>query len=236
MLRALPFLRRLGVISLLLAVGACAQLNWQQPDRDTSSAATRTPDRPAGSGSSQSAGNPDPEFSTGNEKLVTQREQLRRGDRALAPEQVGYFMDVLEARLRQAIDATDIGMGRGKERFFVTVPGASSFDTGSSQLMRGIQPALARLAEVLAEFDNTLVVINGHTDNQGDADLNRTLSEQRALAVAEFLAASDVAAERIVVIGQGETQPAANNDTPEGRAANRRVEIVVEPLVQEPAG
>lgn len=222
---------------LLLVLAGCSSLNWPSSGRSEAGDSRSQDGRGAAAGTvTRQEQASEPVFATGQESIARQRAELLDSDElTLAPGQLGYFMDVHEARLRQAIDHTDIGMGRGENRLFVTIPGASSFSQGSARLMTGIRTPLERLAAILAEFDNSLLLINGHTDNQGEADFNRELSERRALAVARFLADQGVAPKRMVVIGQGETQPAASNDTPQGRAANRRVEIVVEPLTRKPA-
>jgi outer membrane protein OmpA-like peptidoglycan-associated protein len=72
-------------------------------------------------------------------------------------------------------------------------------------------------------------VVEGHTDSQGKAEDNHTLSVNRANAVRDYLVAHEIAADRIAAIGFGEERSIADNSTPEGRANNRRVEIVIKP-------
>ena len=72
---------------------------------------------------------------------------------------------------------------------------------------------------------NAKVEVAGHTDAVGDGSYNQALSEKRAQAVKDYLVRSGVAAERVTVVGYGESQPRATNDTIEGRRLNRRVEI-----------
>jgi outer membrane protein OmpA-like peptidoglycan-associated protein len=83
---------------------------------------------------------------------------------------------------------------------------------------------------VLKEFDKTLLEVAGHTDNTGSAAYNQTLSEKRASTVAQYLTGQGVRSDRIITVGAGETHPIASNDTPEGRQANRRVELSLEPI------
>ena len=79
---------------------------------------------------------------------------------------------------------------------------------------------------------DTKFLVEGHTDNSGEARQNKQLSAQRARAVADQLEQSGIDRDRIEVEDYGETRPIAGNDTPEGRASNRRVEIVIEPRVK----
>ena len=86
------------------------------------------------------------------------------------------------------------------------------------------------VAIVLNDYEKTYVDVVGHTDSTGRADYNQQLSVRRAQSVADYLMSREVIPERLVVTGRGQTQPIASNETPEGRALNRRVEIVLTPL------
>ena len=101
------------------------------------------------------------------------------------------------------------------------------FETGSAELMPSSATELDRLATLLTESPTLRIQINGHTDNVGDDRSNLTLSENRARAVLNYLVEKKVPAERLRSKGFGETKPMETNDTPEGRARNRRTEFVV---------
>ena len=88
---------------------------------------------------------------------------------------------------------------------------------------------LNSVAQVLEEYRDTRIVISGHTDDAGEADYNQQLAEKRARAISRFFIESGVAAQRIVIFGYGESQPIADNTSAEGRATNRRIEILLEP-------
>ena len=103
------------------------------------------------------------------------------------------------------------------------------FDTGSATTKPGGISALTEVAEILAKYPDTIVRINGHTDATGSATVNQRLSEQRAQAVADILVAHGVSRNRMVIQGLGSSEPIASNNTPEGRALNRRVDIIVQP-------
>lgn len=112
-------------------------------------------------------------------------------------------------------------------------PGASvmlknlRFDSGSAQLMEGFQPDLAPVIEALANNPELRIRIVGHTDNTGDAADNMLLSKRRAEAVRQYLVDAGLAQERFDVKGEGSASPIATNDTEEGRALNRRTELIV---------
>jgi outer membrane protein OmpA-like peptidoglycan-associated protein len=101
------------------------------------------------------------------------------------------------------------------------------FETGSADLLPASATELDRLTTLLTESPGLRIQINGHTDNVGDDPSNFTLSENRARAVLTYLVQKKVPAERLRSKGFGETQPIETNDTPEGRARNRRTEFVV---------
>lgn len=99
------------------------------------------------------------------------------------------------------------------------------FETGSANLKPGAQEALLNVSQALRSQPDTRVEIAGHTDSQGNDNFNLRLSQQRANSVRAYLIRNGVAAEQLSANGYGETQPVATNDTAEGRAANRRVEM-----------
>lgn len=108
----------------------------------------------------------------------------------------------------------------------LTLSGSVLFASGKATLLPSAQRRLDSVADALAKDDRPILVV-GHTDSQGSDEMNRQLSEQRAQAVKTFLS-KRVPSDRIRVEGMGESQPVASNDTPEGRANNRRVEIVLQ--------
>jgi outer membrane protein OmpA-like peptidoglycan-associated protein len=117
---------------------------------------------------------------------------------------------------------------RTSERgFIVTLPGLF-FDSGRSVLKAGARSTLSRIAEQLRINDQLNIAIEGHTDSVGSEATNQALSEKRAAAVRDYLAARGIPASRMTVTGLGETTPVATNDTPAGRQQNRRVELVIQ--------
>ncbi len=101
------------------------------------------------------------------------------------------------------------------------------FDSGSDQIRPESTPTLKEIGQMLKEHADLRIRVGGHTDNVGDADANKTLSEKRAASVREFLVATyGIDGSRVETAGYGPHQPVAENDTPEGRQMNRRVELV----------
>jgi outer membrane protein OmpA-like peptidoglycan-associated protein len=99
------------------------------------------------------------------------------------------------------------------------------FDTGSDKIKPESLPTLKKILALLEESPALDFSIEGHTDNQGTKELNQTLSEKRAKAVQLWLTAKGIPASRLQSKGWGDTKPIDTNDTPEGRANNRRVEF-----------
>ncbi len=100
------------------------------------------------------------------------------------------------------------------------------FETGSDVLVAGATETLDKVVAVLQEFELPTVVIEGHTDSDGDDGINQQLSQDRAQAVVDYLIEQGIDESRLTASGFGETDPIADNATAEGRAENRRVELV----------
>ncbi|MFN3293448.1 MAG: OmpA family protein [Gemmobacter sp.] len=141
---------------------------------------------------------------------------------------IGSALDRQAADLRAQTSGA-IGVVNAGDRLVVTMPQDLLFATDSSALRPDLQADLRAVAGNLLQYPNSRIEVIGHTDNTGDAAYNRSLSQRRAASVASVLIGSGVPAGRIVTIGQGEDMPIASNLTPEGRAQNRRVEIVIRP-------
>lgn len=138
---------------------------------------------------------------------------------------IGHRMDKQAEEIQKELANAEVN--RVGEGIQITFDGSLLFDTGKSLLHSQAQTDLSKLAETLNRYSDTNLLIEGHADSQGEADYNQTLSEQRASAVASYLARNNIAMSRLTTKGYGESQPKASNDTREGRAANRRVELVI---------
>ncbi len=151
---------------------------------------------------------------------------------AIAGGGAGYYMDVQEAKLRQKLEGTGVHVVRSGNDIRLVMPGDVTFETNSASLDSRFFSVLDSVGTVLQEYKSTLVTVAGYTDSTGSANYNQQLSEKRATTVALYLNSRGVAHERLAAIGHGEANPVASNNTAEGRAKNRRVEITLDPITK----
>jgi len=149
---------------------------------------------------------------------------------ALAGGGIGYYMDVQEAKLREKLEATGVSVTRSGDSIILNMPGNITFDTDSSAISADFYGILDSVTKVINEYEKTYIDIYGHTDSIGQASYNMTLSQKRADSVSQYFQSRQVVAQRIITKGLGEGNPVAPNDTPQGRAQNRRVEIKLTPI------
>lgn len=116
---------------------------------------------------------------------------------------------------------------RETDRGLVSEIGGVQFATGTANLSAAAREGLARFAGVVASYPDLEFTVEGHTDNVGSVATNNELSFRRAITVRDYLIGQRIAASSIDVTGLGSSRPVADNATPEGRARNRRVEIVI---------
>lgn len=143
---------------------------------------------------------------------------------------VGASLDAQARDLEQSIGDDRVRIVNTGSELIVTMPQDILFAVDSAALRPDLVADLNAVARNLQEYPDTTVQVIGHTDNTGSADYNLDLSQRRADAVAAELRAGGVSSGRIVAYGRGESQPVASNLTEEGRAQNRRVEIVIRPI------
>ncbi len=141
---------------------------------------------------------------------------------------VGNALDRQEAELRQELD-NDVGINNTGDELILTMPQDILFAVDSVDIRSGLRQDLFSVADSLQRYPDTSVRVVGHTDSDGSASYNQRLSERRANAVADVLRSGGVRSSRINAFGRGEDQPVASNLTSEGKAQNRRVEIVIVP-------
>jgi outer membrane protein OmpA-like peptidoglycan-associated protein len=135
-----------------------------------------------------------------------------------------------EKKANDAMDALDKTLAvKSEERgTVITLSGGVLFATGQSTILPGAQSQLDKVAEALKSQTERHFTVEGHTDNQGTDANNQILSQKRAEAVRDYLIVHGVASGAISAVGKGSIQPVADNKTVEGRAMNRRVEIIVQ--------
>lgn len=149
---------------------------------------------------------------------------------ALAGGAVGNYMDRQQRALEAELSGTGVGVARQGDNLVLRMPSDVSFATNQSTIDTRFMPVLNDVANVLQQYDRSLVDIIGHTDSSGGDAINQPLSERRASSVASYLIERGVMRERLYVAGVSSRNPIADNGTPEGRAQNRRVEILIRPF------
>jgi outer membrane protein OmpA-like peptidoglycan-associated protein len=155
------------------------------------------------------------------EQLSANAEALSARERELAQQKVAAERAQNELRRMEA-------MREEAGRLVISLSGVL-FESGGDELSAEAQGRLDTVAQALSAYPDRNIVVEGHTDDRGSDATNHMLSQKRADAVREYLASRGVSAERMRSIGRGESAPIASNDSAEGRANNRRVEVIVEP-------
>jgi outer membrane protein OmpA-like peptidoglycan-associated protein len=156
---------------------------------------------------------------------------------ALAGGAVGRYMDDQKRDLEKNL-ASEIKLGQARvdklpnDVVRITMTSQTAFETNSAGIKPGFHSTMDKLADVVVRYGKTTLTVVGHTDDVGSNAYNQSLSERRALSVAQYLESKRVDSMRLATAGKGETQPRSTNNTEAGRQENRRVEIYVEPVTQ----
>ncbi len=151
---------------------------------------------------------------------------------ALTGGSVGYYMDLQEAKLREALRESGVSVRRVGNDINLNMPGNVTFQVNRADLNPEFHRVLSSVAAVSKHYEKTMIEIDGHTDATGPDEYNRSLSERRADTVKRFFVSQGVREIRLFAQGIGENRPIASNDTVEGRALNRRVELTLVPIVE----
>lgn len=138
---------------------------------------------------------------------------------------IGHYMDKQAEELDTELQGAKVE--RVGEGIKITFNSGILFDVNKAALKPDAQTNLQELAQVLNKYSDTNILIEGHTDSDGSEEHNLDLSKQRAQSVANYLAGLSVDATRMTQMGYGESQPVMSNETSDGKAANRRVEIAI---------
>jgi len=161
-------------------------------------------------------------------QLGAERNQVNQLGSQLAQTQAG--LSAAEARAARAMESLNkIAQVKEEARgMVITLSGQVLFVTGKSELLPAARDQLDQVAAALKDQGEMKpIVVEGYTDSVGSDATNLKLSKDRAESVRSYLVSKGVPADKITAVGKGEANPVASNDTPEGRANNRRVEIVV---------
>ena len=140
----------------------------------------------------------------------------------------GAYLDNKEKKLRQQMQGTGVEVGRNADGSVqLIMPGSITFDTNKSNIKPNFYGTLNKVAQTLAEDNQSAILVTGYTDNTGNDSINIPLSQARAQSVKSYLVSQGVSASRIDAQGYGSSNPIADNSTASGREQNRRVEISI---------
>lgn len=138
---------------------------------------------------------------------------------------IGAYMDKQAKDIEKEVEGVKVE--RIEEGIDVTFDSGILFGFDKSELNANSKTNIAKLGRILNEYPDTRLTIQGHTDSKGNENYNQQLSSKRANAVRDYLVANGVKAGRLSTASYGESAPVATNETEEGRAQNRRVEVVI---------
>jgi outer membrane protein OmpA-like peptidoglycan-associated protein len=138
---------------------------------------------------------------------------------------IGNYMDKQAAEIERDIEGAKVE--RVGEGIKITFSSGILFDVDKAELKDYSRAELAKLATILNKYDDTNILLAGHTDSTGSDEYNLKLSRRRAKSVSDYLSVQNVNAERFTIYGYGKTDPIASNDSSDGRAQNRRVEVAI---------
>jgi len=156
---------------------------------------------------------------------------------ALAGAAVWNYMDKQQQQLERQLAAEQAGnevrvVRIDEETLKLQLNSEVTFAVNSSGIKSSFRGTLNKVAGVIGQYEQTAVHVIGHTDSTGGLSMNQQLSEQRASAVTSYLRSGGVQESRLRMLGRGELNPIATNNTAAGRSANRRVEIYLKPIVK----
>ncbi len=151
---------------------------------------------------------------------------------------VGVYMDKqksdLDKVLKEERESGAISVKKlDNDLLLVSMTSQTSFSSGSTEIKPGFESTMNKIANIVSQYEKTELQVIGHTDSQGSEASNQQLSEDRAQSVTNYLTSKGVISERLSWLGQGESSPIASNDDDDGRSTNRRIEIIVVPIVEE---
>ncbi|EOC1846888.1 OmpA family protein [Vibrio vulnificus] len=213
-------------LAILLTLSGCQETQRQNATTGESETNSATKGALIGAIAGAVAG-----AATGDKKDRGKRALIGAAGGAAIGGGVGYYFDQQEKALREALLNSGVQVERvGENQLLLRLENGIGFSSSSYALDSSIHNTLKGVAQILVEYPDTSLVIDGFTDSTGNDASNQILSERRAESVRSFLISQNVAAGRAVARGNGERYPLCTNSTAEGRACNRRVEIQILPL------
>lgn len=151
---------------------------------------------------------------------------------ALAGAAVGSYMDKQEKALNEELSGTGVKVVRDGDKLRLDIPAQLTFEVNRFDIRSNLYPVFNDIAKVLRDYEKTMLVVAGHTDDTGPYQYNMNLSQQRADSVKQYLVAQNVKAIRVETQGYGPNYPIVPNSSETNRSKNRRVEIHIEPIVE----
>jgi chemotaxis protein MotB len=175
------------------------------------------------------------QLAAGLNDAKTRLEELRK-QKAAAEARAATFRNLVQ-RLRAMIDSGQLKVVVREGRMLIALPDDVLFDSGKTDIKAQGQEALAKVAQVLSTLNDRRFLVAGHTDNvpirSGRYKSNWELSTARAIEVTQFLIAKGMKPQLIAAAGYSEFDPISPNDTPQNKAQNRRIEIVLQPNLSD---
>ncbi|MGQ0701132.1 MAG: OmpA family protein [Panacagrimonas sp.] len=156
---------------------------------------------------------------------------------AIAGGAVGRYMDKqqqeLEKQLAEEASRNELQIVRlADDSLKIGIASDVSFDVNSATIKPEALATYGKIASILKTYDKTVIHVVGHTDSTGSADYNQGLSQRRSASVGSYIAQGGVPMTRVREEGRGLREPISDNGTAEGRTKNRRVDIVLKPVVE----
>ena len=167
---------------------------------------------------------------TSNSEEGRKNALIGAGIGALGGAAVGAYMDRQQREMEAELSGSGVGVARQGDNLVLRMPSDVTFASNQSSINPRFNATLDDVAAVLNRYDQSVIDIIGHADSDGADDYNLNLSRQRASSVAQYLVSRNVLADRLYVDGRGESMPIASNATVDGKAQNRRVEILIRPF------
>jgi len=167
---------------------------------------------------------------TSNSEQGRKNALIGAGIGALGGAAVGAYMDRQQRELESQLSGSGVGVARQGDNLVLRMPSDVTFASNQASINARFDATLDDVAAVLNRYDQSTIDIIGHADSDGADDYNLDLSRRRASSVAQYLVGRNVLADRLYVDGRGESEPVASNATAEGKAQNRRVEILIRPF------
>lgn len=212
-----------SIAGLVFSITGCTTINPYTGEQQTSKAVK-------GAGIGAAAGAVVGLISGDNGRERRKRALIGAGLGAIAGGSVGYYMDVQEAKLRQKLAGTGVSVTRDGDNIILNMPSNITFAIDSADISSDFYQVLDSVTIVVNEYDKTLIEVMGHTDSTGSQNYNQELSERRSKSVTDYFISREILPGRLQHYGYGENYPVASNDSEQGRALNRRVEIALVPI------